>query len=364
MLWSGAPDPRAVLRRRLRAAGVAVAWQLGALAFALLGFVVIGAAEALPSLVPVLAFFYVGVALLLHGRSTFGAVRAARRTRIELTREYLVIEQGDRRHERRLASLSLLRLSMESADVGSIHYELPRPPIPQWLLAVAGAPETDLLVESVPGAQRLFALLEAQRGRARADEPAAEAGAPAAGSEATAASVVAGAAPWRPRTTAPLPARVWRGLARMPWWIGAPFFLMGLLFAIMVVVIGLGGGSPTTPGELVLILAMPVAFALLGAAILVARTQAFVTRRRLRSSGQRAMAEVVGLADAHFEINDVSQWVVRYRYRAGGLEHEGESPMMPRGDAGRWSPGDRVMIAYDPARPESSTWLGDALVLD
>ena len=38
--------------------------------------------------------------------------------------------------------------------------------------------------------------------------------------------------------------------------------------------------------------------------------------------------------------------------------------MMPRSDALQWAPGDRIQIAYDPARLESSTWLGDALVPD
>jgi len=112
------------------------------------------------------------------------------------------------------------------------------------------------------------------------------------------------------------------------------------------------------------LLAIPFFFALFGAAVLYARGWALFTRRRILSSGRRAIAEIVGIADAGFEINEVPQWVVRYRYRVGGFEYGGESPMMPRSDALQWAPGDRIQIAYDPARLESSTWLGDALVPD
>jgi len=79
--------------------------------------------------------------------------------------------------------------------------------------------------------------------------------------------------------------------------------------------------------------------------------------RRLREQGYPVQAQVVEVAPTGYTVNRVRQWVVRYRYRDhAGIEHDGRSPPMRQEEAGRWHPGDRVEVHFDPLRPSRSAW--------
>jgi hypothetical protein len=340
-----------VLRRRLRAAVPAVLTELGGLVVTAVGLSLAGFGQAVPMAILFMAVFTVGYTTLSHGRAALAATRAARETRIELGEGTLAIQRGEQRHERRVTALPALRLALERGDVGSISYDLPAPTVPAWLSALAGPPPTDLLVESVPGVGRLFQLLQAQRAEAPGtlDTPPAP-GTPPRRWSAEPSS-----------TNRPLADRLLRGLVWVPVWIGLPFMVAGIAFVILI---SQGSGSTPAGAGLLVLVALPALFAVFGAAVTYAQVRAYLTRRRLVSSGHRVMAEVVAIAETNVEINDVQQWAVHYRYRVGALEYGGESPMMSHGAALHWPVGDRVAIAYDPERPETSIWLGDDLIAD
>ena len=109
---------------------------------------------------------------------------------------------------------------------------------------------------------------------------------------------------------------------------------------------------------------MPVIFCgagamltLLGGFVMLKAVSAARFARRMREQGYATEAEVVEVAPTGYMLNRVRQWVVLYRYRDhAGIEHDGRSPTMPREEAARWHPGDRVTVHFDRGRPGRSAW--------
>jgi hypothetical protein len=197
---------------------------------------------------------------------------------------------------------------------------------------------TGLLLESIPGAERVFQMLQASVSSAKP------------------ATVPAEFAPTASEPSEPplLPGRGWtlqRFGAFIPWWGGLIFFGLGMFMVIAIV------SSPQN-GPVIVIVLFPLVFAVMGAWILWSNLSVTLTRRRLLASGTVVMARVIGLADASAEVNGDDQWAVRYEYDAGGQTQTGDSPFMSQAAAMRWATGDRVSVRYDPARPEVSIWLG------
>lgn len=96
---------------------------------------------------------------------------------------------------------------------------------------------------------------------------------------------------------------------------------------------------------------------LLGGFVLLKAISTARFARRLREHGFPVEAEVIEVTPTGYMVNRVRQWVVLYRYRDhAGIEHDGRSPTMQKEDAGRWHPGDRVTVHFDPLRPDRSAW--------
>lgn len=112
---------------------------------------------------------------------------------------------------------------------------------------------------------------------------------------------------------------------------------------------------------------MPVVFCgvgamltLLGGFVMLKAISTTRFARRLREHGFPVEAEVIEVTPTGYMVNRVRQWVVLYRYRDhAGIEHDGRSPAMPNEEAGRWHPGDRVTVHFDPLRPGRSAWTGE-----
>lgn len=80
----------------------------------------------------------------------------------------------------------------------------------------------------------------------------------------------------------------------------------------------------------------------------------------MREQGFSVEAQVIEVTPTGYMLNRVRQWVVLYRYRDhAGIEHDGRSPTMPKEEAERWHPGDRVPVRFDHLRPGRSAWTGE-----
>ena len=112
---------------------------------------------------------------------------------------------------------------------------------------------------------------------------------------------------------------------------------------------------------------MPIVFCgvgavltLLGGFVMLKAISAARFVRRLREQGLPVQAEVIEVTPTGYMLNRVRQWVVLYRYRDhAGIEHDGRSPAMPKEEAERWHPGDRVPVLFDRLRPGRSAWTGE-----
>ncbi|HEX7171477.1 MAG TPA: DUF3592 domain-containing protein [Candidatus Limnocylindria bacterium] len=342
--WQGATIVPALVRRRLLDAALSLPAQLASLVGIAIVLASSGAGDALPLVLGAFGVVLAGVHVVNSGIGTARAARAAAERRYTLTASFLVTESGEQRHERRLSGLPPLVLSMERGGIGTISYQLPRPAIPDWVRRLSVLPQqrTDVLLESIPDAERVFEML-----RSGAPAPASAVGA-------AARPVLPAADASGPSEPLLLPARPWtlqRLGAWIPWWFGLPFFLAGL-FTIF-----LGITSPRS-GPVLVPLLFGAVFAAIGGWILWSGLAVVLTHRRLAASGTVVMARVIGLADANAETNGEDLWVVRYEYDAGGTTLSADSPPMSAGRAMRWAEGDRVRVAYDPSRPEDSIWLG------
>lgn len=56
--------------------------------------------------------------------------------------------------------------------------------------------------------------------------------------------------------------------------------------------------------------------------------------------------------------HEVKGWVVFYNYDGNGTKCSGESGLLPRAEAEKWSVGDQCAIKYDLKQPEKSVWIG------
>lgn len=99
---------------------------------------------------------------------------------------------------------------------------------------------------------------------------------------------------------------------------------------------------------------------LLVVGLLVARrpTRRLLERMQLLGRGLSATATVTGLRETSTARKGKPYWLLNYRYRAGGAEHEGESDLLTLEEAREWRTGATGPILYDPSRPACSAWLG------
>lgn len=81
--------------------------------------------------------------------------------------------------------------------------------------------------------------------------------------------------------------------------------------------------------------------------------------RRVARSGAVALASVVEVRPGRLQINGISQWEVRYRFRdASGHAHEGKASLSPA-DAERLKPGVVRRVRYDARNPRANVWTGE-----
>lgn len=90
---------------------------------------------------------------------------------------------------------------------------------------------------------------------------------------------------------------------------------------------------------------------------------AVVTRKRekeLSRTGVMAEATITDIGPSYLRINGVSQIKVRYRFQDGrGKTREGSCTMSPE-EAGNWPPGHKGQVRYDPRKPKTNIWIGNA----
>ena len=100
-------------------------------------------------------------------------------------------------------------------------------------------------------------------------------------------------------------------------------------------------------------------FTLIGLVCLGIAIPAMISAARLRRYGVLTEATVTEVVRADVKIDRVQQARVGYEFSDGrGNRQQGRSPLMPEPDAAQWTPGRRVYVKYDRARPSKSLWLG------
>lgn len=100
-------------------------------------------------------------------------------------------------------------------------------------------------------------------------------------------------------------------------------------------------------------------FTILGGFVFVRGLQVLRRVERLERGGREAEAEVLEVAPGSISVNDVPQYVIRYRYvDHRGKTHAGRSAPMPPEEAEAWQAGDRGTVRYDADRPGASVWVG------
>jgi len=99
-----------------------------------------------------------------------------------------------------------------------------------------------------------------------------------------------------------------------------------------------------------------------GAGALIVRADWRRRRRavRLRDAGIRALATVVQVDALRIRVNQEHLRRIRYQYQ--DLEHRTHRGVayVTAEEAERWKPGDKAAILFDPARPRSVVWVGEA----
>jgi hypothetical protein len=116
-------------------------------------------------------------------------------------------------------------------------------------------------------------------------------------------------------------------------------------------------GSARHEGEIIMAVMGAV---LLVVGLLVARrpTRRLLERMQLLGRGVSATATVTALRETSTARKGKPYWRLHYRYRAGGVEREGESDLLTLEEAREWRIGATGPILYDPSQPASSAWLG------
>ena len=140
-----------------------------------------------------------------------------------------------------------------------------------------------------------------------------------------------------------------RSAGMMPFWFGAGFLVMGLIVLVWVAAVGLSGARDWWPPAIV-----GAPFAIIGALFIRARYVVVREQRRLTRAGMRVTARVIDAAATGTRVNDVEQWILRYRFAVRGREYTGQSAMQPWGAVAGHAPGDPIAVVYDPADPSVS----------
>ena len=82
--------------------------------------------------------------------------------------------------------------------------------------------------------------------------------------------------------------------------------------------------------------------------------------KRLREKGVTADGVIVSVEPANVRINARPQARVQYEFRDHhGQQQHARSGYLPIDDAMRWKAGDRIVVRYDPDRPQQSLWEPD-----
>ena len=340
LLWRGSPDPGRLIRRWLRSsAGGAVLQLVGLAVFLMVAGVFMQFGSSVLWIIGPFALVSVVPLLRQYGR----ARREARTTSYLLTDQRVLTDGPNGRTDLRLINLPDLRLELHGDGYGSILFTAPLGAGPErymqrlarWIPQLDDA--TELLV-CIPDAERVMGMLR----RAQADVLGAR--------SSGAASSPFVQTPAQVQPEAPVARQSFmRSAAIVPFWFGAAFLIAGLGLLLVVAVSIVSGGTSWAPA----IVAGP--FALIGALFIRARYLFVRDQRRLRRAAVRVTARVVDVAGTGTQINDVEQWIVRYRFEVRGVEHTGESAMLPWVSVARYAAGDAVEVAYDPDDPSIST---------
>ena len=123
---------------------------------------------------------------------------------------------------------------------------------------------------------------------------------------------------------------------------------------------GTARSRPPSPWwEMPLVVGFTGLFAVLG--ILLARpgVRRVLTILRVAKRGVDVTATVLDVAPTGDMINRVPQWRVRYEFRdRQGRAQTGASDLLAPQEAAEWRPAEKIVIRFDPERPQDSLWLG------
>ena len=346
VLWRGASNADRVASRWLRSALQDMVMTLMGLAL----FVV--PLATLTSLGPFLPLIIGFFAVFYLPQIPIGLLRARRDARERsyvLTDQRVLIQGRDWHRDLRLVNLPDLRLALEGDGFGTITFEPPTGGGPDRYLRrlarwIPQLEDPTALFISIPNAERVMGLM---RG---AQTDALEAAPQPPVAQPSGSTPMAGdwrQVPGTPAIEAPVARQSFtRAAGIMPYWFGGAFLGMGLL--VMVA----GAANGPAGGWLMALFGAP--FAAIGAVFVRARYLKQRLRHRLDSTGVRVTGQVVDAAGTGTAVNDVEQWVVRYRFQAGGVERVGQSDLVPWAAAARFAPGDEVRVVYDPTDPSVS----------
>jgi len=338
LLWRGQPDPARVRRQVIRATLGSMLYTLGSLAVFLCVVAFMGPGWEVLWFIPPLAGFLAIFWLIPTVWQTWRAYRRTIAERYVLTEQRLLIGGQGKPIDLRLANVTGLALESEGDGYGSLVFAPPMGGGPERLMRWAArfvpqVRQQTRLLTSIPNAGHVVKLIE----RARAETPAG--GTVAGWMEAESG----GLPPQAPVARQPL----MTAMSAVPLWFGGAFLAMGLLF--LIVMVAARGTAPIWLPALI-----PSGFAIIGAAMVLARFRHLRARSRLLSHGVTITGKVVDVAGTGVQENDVEQWVVRYAFSLMGREHHGQSRLMSWADAARYVAGDPIRITYDPANPDQS----------
>ncbi len=99
-----------------------------------------------------------------------------------------------------------------------------------------------------------------------------------------------------------------------------------------------------------------------GAGALIVRADWRRKRRaaRLREIGVRALATVVSVDALNVRVNGEQVWRIRYEYLDSEHRTQRGSAYVRVEEAQRWTKGDKAAVLFDPAKPRSTAWVGEA----
>jgi hypothetical protein len=99
--------------------------------------------------------------------------------------------------------------------------------------------------------------------------------------------------------------------------------------------------------------------AVLGAVLSRPGVRRLQTIARVQRAGVDTRATVIDVAPIYTRLDRGRHWRIRYEFTdAVGRTHAGNSELMSRQEAARWTVGDRVTVRFDPQAPHHNCWLG------